>query len=123
MSTILDSAIGRLEAAQDARSLRNVVVAHQLVVCNAVQGAIACSWTSRHALASGTIDGASVLLQRLVGETARAVRCLASLDDVAGSIADALYIGDGGRGDGDEAKENGGDRELHLGELWCLGYD
>lgn len=84
---------------------------------------LTCSWTSRHALASGTVDSASVLLQRFVGETARAVRCLASLNDVAGSVADALDIGDGGRGYGDEAKENGGDGELHLGEMWCLGCD
>jgi hypothetical protein len=41
LGTILNLAIGRLEAAQNARALRDVVVAHQLVVCNAVESTVA----------------------------------------------------------------------------------
>jgi hypothetical protein len=37
LSTILDLSVGSLESAQNTRTLRDVVVADQLVVCNAVQ--------------------------------------------------------------------------------------
>jgi hypothetical protein len=41
LSTILDLSVGSLESAQNTRALRDVVVASQLVVCNAVQCATA----------------------------------------------------------------------------------
>lgn len=76
---------------------------------------LTCSWASRHTFASGTVDCAGILLQRFAGDTASAVGCLAVLNLAARGVADAFNIGDSGRGDGDEAKENGGDRKLHLG--------
>ena len=62
------------------------------------------SRTSWYTLASLSVDGASILLQGLVGNAAGAVG-LAGVE----RAADA-----GGGGDGDEAKENGGDGELHV---------
>jgi hypothetical protein len=53
----------------------------------------------------------------LVGNTASTVGCLAGLKLGSGGVAHAFDIGDGGRGDGDEAKEKGGDGELHIGGL------
>ena len=41
LGTILDLAVRQLEAAQDAGALLDVVVAHQLVVCNAVESTVA----------------------------------------------------------------------------------
>lgn len=83
---------------------------------------LTCSWTSRHTLASGTVDSAGILLQGLVGDTASPVGCLAVLKLAARSVAYAFDIGDSGRGDGDKAKENGGDGELHIGDLSCEVY-
>ena len=73
------------------------------------------SGTSGNTLASGTVNGAGILLQRLVGQAAGTVGGLAGLDLGTSNVVDALDVGDGGGGDGDEAKENGGDGELHLG--------
>jgi hypothetical protein len=53
----------------------------------------------------------------LVGNTASPVGCLAGLKLGSRGVAHAFDIGDGGRGDGDEAKEKGGDGELHIGGL------
>jgi hypothetical protein len=75
---------------------------------------LTCSRASGHTLASGTVNSTSILLQGLVGETADAVGCLAGFDLAAGDAVDTLNIGDGGRRDGNEAKENGGDGELHF---------
>jgi hypothetical protein len=75
---------------------------------------LTASRASGHAFSSGTVDGASILLQGLVGETAGAVGGLAGLNLAAGNVVDSLNIGDGGRREGNEAKENGGDGELHL---------
>jgi hypothetical protein len=72
------------------------------------------SRASGHTLSSGTVDSASILLQGAVGDTAGAVGCLAGFNVATGNIVDTLNIGDGGRRDGDEAKENGGDGELHF---------
>ena len=83
---------------------------------------LTCSWASRHTLASGTVDSAGILLQRLVGDTASPVGCLAGVKHAARSVAYAFDIGDSGRGDGDKAKENGGDGELHIGDLSCEVY-
>ena len=83
---------------------------------------LTCSWASRHTLASGTVDSAGILLQRLVGDTASPVGCLAGVKHAARSVAYAFDIGDSGRGDGDKAKENGGDGELHIGDLSCEMY-
>ena len=41
LSTVLNLAVGCLEATQNARALLDVVVAHQLVVCNAVESTVA----------------------------------------------------------------------------------
>ena len=73
------------------------------------------SGTSGNALASGAVDGAGILLQGLVGQAAGTVGGLAGLDLGTSDVVDTLDVGDGGGGDGDEAKENGGDGELHLG--------
>jgi hypothetical protein len=62
------------------------------------------SRASGHTLSSGSVDSASILLQGLVGDTANAVSRLARFD-----------LEGGGRGDGEKAKENGGDGELHFG--------
>lgn len=83
---------------------------------------LTCSRASRHTLASGTVDSAGILLQRLVGNAASPVGCLAVLKLAARSVAYAFDIGDSGRGDGDKAKENGGDGELHIGDLSCEMY-
>jgi hypothetical protein len=72
------------------------------------------SGTSGHTLSSGTVDSASILLQGLVGDAASAVGGLASLNLGTSDAVDTLDIGDGGSRDGDEAKENGGDGELHV---------
>jgi hypothetical protein len=72
------------------------------------------SGTTRHTLASGAVDGASILLERLVGNAASAVGSLAGDDFATSDVVDTLDVGDGGRGDGNEAKENGGDGELHF---------
>lgn len=78
---------------------------------------LTCSWPSGHTLASSTVNCACILLQRLVGDAAGAIGSLASLDLGTRSVADTLDISNGGRGDGNKAKENGGDGELHLGEV------
>jgi hypothetical protein len=72
------------------------------------------SGASRHTLSSGTVDGASILLQGLVGNTAGAVGRLAGVQLGTSDVVDTLDIGDGGGRDGNEAKENGGDGELHV---------
>jgi hypothetical protein len=79
-----------------------------LGLCKLIAGRsllLTLSRTSGHALASGTVNGASILLQGLVGETAGAVGCLAGVE----RAADA-----GGGREGNEAKQNGGDGELHV---------
>ena len=48
------------------------------------------------------------------GNAAVSGRRLAA-EQAALGITNALDVGDGGRGDGDEAKENGADGELHFG--------
>jgi hypothetical protein len=73
------------------------------------------SGTSGNTLASGAVDGAGILLQGLVGQAAGTVGGLAGLDLGTSDVVDTLDVGDGGGGDGDEAKENGGDGKLHLG--------
>ena len=80
------------------------------------------SGTSGNTLASGAVDGAGILLQRLVGQAAGTVGGLAGLDLGTSNVVDTLDVGDGGGGDGDEAKENGGDGELHIGDLRCEMY-
>jgi hypothetical protein len=72
------------------------------------------SRASGHAFSSGAVDGASILLQGLVGDTAGAVCGLAGIDHAAGNVVDTLNIGDGSRREGNEAKEDGGDGELHI---------
>jgi hypothetical protein len=72
------------------------------------------SGTTGHTLASGSVDGACILLERLVGDAAVTVGGLASNDFATSDVVDTLDVGDGGRGDGDKAKENGGDGELHF---------
>jgi hypothetical protein len=79
---------------------------------------LTCSRSSGHTLSSGAVDGASILLQGLVGEAAVAVGCLAGLDIGASDAVDTLDIGDGGGRDGDEAKENGMLTEVYL--VVCL---
>jgi hypothetical protein len=46
LGTVLDLAVGSLEAAQNAGTLGDVVVADQLVVGNAVESTVACWITS-----------------------------------------------------------------------------
>ena len=41
LSTVLNLAVGCLEATQNTGALLDVVVAHQLVVCNAVESTVA----------------------------------------------------------------------------------
>jgi len=77
-------------------------------------GGLTGSGASGHALSSGAVDRASILLERLVGDTAGAVGGLAGLEVGAGDVVDTLDVGDGGGRDGNEAKENGGDGELHF---------
>ena len=72
------------------------------------------SGTSGNTLASGTVNGAGILLQGFVGDTAGAVGRLTGLELAARGVADTLDVSDGGRRDGDEAKEDGGDGELHI---------
>jgi len=141
LSTILNLAVGSLETAQVTRTLLDVVVAYELVVCYAVECAVAFSITlahvslsfsrtpssvlwiwirtssrsSRHTLSSRTIHSASILLERLLGDTASAVGSLTVLKHAAGGVADVFDVGDGGGGDGDEAEEEGCDGELHVG--------
>jgi len=141
LSTILNLAVGSLETAQVARALLDVVIAYELVVGYAVESAVALftsasithtpsrkelvwvlwrwirtsSRSSRHTLARRTINSASILLERLLGDTASAVSSLTVLKHAAGSVADVLDVGDGGGGDGDEAEEEGCDGELHFG--------
>ena len=87
------------------------------------EGLLTLSGTTGHALACSTVDGAGILLQRAVGNTAGTVGSLASVDLGAGGVADALDVGDGGSRDGDEAKENGGDGELHFDGRLCFGIN
>jgi len=88
-----------------------------LLVVDSVGGRVGLtsSGTSGNTLASGAVDGAGILLQGLVGQAADTVGGLAGLDLGTSDVVDTLDVGDGGGGDGDEAKENGGDGELHLG--------
>jgi hypothetical protein len=76
--------------------------------------ALTCGGATRHTLAGSTVNSAGILLQGLVGNTAYAVGRLTGLEHAARGVADTLDIGDGGRRDGDKAKENGGDGELHF---------
>lgn len=76
--------------------------------------------TTGHAATSSAVRGsACVLLQARVGNTARAAGngsagVLAVYQDrVAGSVADALKVGDGGGSEGGKAKEDG-EAELHF---------
>jgi len=73
------------------------------------------SRSSRHTLSSRTVNSASILLERLLGDTACAVGSLTVLKYSAGGVADVFDVGDGGGGDGDEAEEEGCDGELHFG--------
>jgi hypothetical protein len=77
-------------------------------------GLLTGSRSSRHTLSSGTVDSASILLEGLVGGAANTVGNRAGVDLAAGNVVDTLDIGDGGRGDGDESEEDGGDGELHF---------
>ena len=79
-----------------------------------VLGIRTSSRSSRHTLASRTVNSASILLERLLGDTACAVGSLTVLKDSAGGVADVFDVGDGGGGDGDEAEEEGCDGELHF---------
>lgn len=137
LGTILNLAVGKLESAEDTGALLDGIVASQLVVCNAVQSAVAwedcmlvwlrqyrsrmfirfrltASWASGHALAGGTVDSASILLERLVGDAASTIGSLAGVELAASDAVNTLNIGDGGRREGNKAKENGGERELHF---------
>ena len=71
------------------------------------------SRSTRHTLSSSTVDGASILLQGLVGNAACTISCLTSLKAIAE---------DSGSGrDSKEAEKSGGDGELHF-EIggWCF---
>ena len=68
-----------------------------------------------------TVGGsAGILLQAGVGNTAFALRnrtvlvLATNVDCIAGSVADAFDIDDAGGGNGNEAENDGGDRELHF---------
>jgi hypothetical protein len=77
-----------------------------------------------HAATSLTGDAcAGVLLKAGVGDTActagnRSVAVLAAEEkSTAGSVADAFSVDDASGGNGSEAENKGGDRELHC-RLW-----
>lgn len=109
----------KLTTAQVLATLLNGVAADQVGLGHAAQGAAAGAAAGNAAALLAVAGGAGVLLERGVGDAAlaaggRPAGVLAAQDDgVAGDVADALDVGDGGRGDGDEA-ENGGEGELHL---------
>jgi hypothetical protein len=77
-------------------------------------GLLTGSGSSRHTLASGTVNSASILLEGLVGGAANTVGNRAGIDLAAGDAVNTLDVGDGGGRDGNKAKEDGGNGELHF---------
>ena len=93
----------------------SIILVSKIRTHRRVSGIRTRSRPSRYTLARRTINSASILLERLLRDTACAVGSLTVLKYSAGGVADVFDVGDGGGGDGDEAEEEGGDGELHFG--------
>jgi hypothetical protein len=119
---VKQAAVAGARTAQRVAALNDVVVALQVGLLDAAEGAAAVVSAGNAAALLAVGGGAGVLLQAGVGHAALAVGHGAVLvlaldqDGVAGRVLDALDVDDAGRGDGDEAEEDRGEGgELHVG--------
>jgi len=112
-------AVAGLGTAERLAALDDAGVASQSSLGDTAESA-ATGLATGDAATGTTVGLAGVLLDGGVGDTAGslgdgAAGVLAAEDDgVARGVADTLGVGDGSRGEGGEAEDNGGDGELHF---------
>jgi hypothetical protein len=120
VGTVKETTVAGSGTAKGASTLNDVVVALKVGLFNTAQRRTAVVST-RHASTGLAVGGcASILLQAGVGDTAcsvgnRSVVVLATnVDSAARSVADTFNVHGASRGNGSEAENKGGERELHF---------